>query len=73
MTRATRLLNLFFVLAATCLITGCEPSPPSKEELGRVVFKESEVPGAEETYTVPERLRSLKTDETEQKGRRPGE
>jgi len=65
MTRVVRLLNLFFVLAAASLIAGCDPPPPSSEELGRIVFSESEVPGANEAYTVPKRIEELKADENE--------
>jgi hypothetical protein len=72
MTRAARFLSLFFVLAAASLITGCDPSPPSREELGRIVFSESEVPGADETYTLPERLRAITSEAKDEKGP-PGE
>jgi hypothetical protein len=72
MPRTTKLLQLFSLSAAACLIAGCEPSPPSPQELGRIVFKESEVPGADETYELPERIRNAEPA-AEPPRRMPGE
>ncbi|HWB09042.1 MAG TPA: hypothetical protein VG826_07455 [Pirellulales bacterium] len=73
MKRVINLLSLFGILAATCLITGCEPSPPSREELGRIVFSQSEVPGNSNTYVLPEHLRDFKAKEETDHQHPPGE
>jgi hypothetical protein len=76
MRRTTRLLYLFSLLAPACLISGCEPPPPSREELGRIVFSESEVPGADDTYQLPEHLRKAQEEaqknQSEDQRRLPG-
>jgi hypothetical protein len=48
---------------AVLISNGCEPAPPSRQELGRIVFNESEVPGTDKPYIVPEYLRELAPDE----------
>lgn len=47
------------ILCFICLplLSGCEAEPPSREELGRIVFSPSEVPGADKPYTLPDYLR----------------
>jgi hypothetical protein len=72
MRHTTKLLPLFSLFATACLIAGCEPPPPSPQELGRIVFNESEVPGANETYELPERIRNAQPAE-EPPRRMPGE
>ena len=67
----TKLLYLLFLFATACLTTGCGPSPPSRQELGRIVFIESEVPGADEPYELPERIRNAKP--AEERRRMPGD
>ncbi len=44
------------MLAAVYLVsvTGCAPSPPKPEQLGRVVYSPSQVPGLDEPYKLPE-------------------
>ena len=59
MRRTTRLLYLFSLFAPACLIAGCDPPPPSQEELGRIVFKEQEVPGFNESYELPLRVQKV--------------
>jgi hypothetical protein len=60
--RKTNKLLSYIPLSAVCLISGCGPVPPSSEELGQVVFKESEVPGADRPYVLPKYLQELKTN-----------
>jgi hypothetical protein len=73
MKRTISPLNLFVILVTTCLTTGCEPAAPSKEELGRIVFSESEVPGANDIYIVPERLRDVQAGGNTDQKPLPGE
>ncbi|HEX7378135.1 MAG TPA: hypothetical protein VF278_13540 [Pirellulales bacterium] len=47
--------TLFFL--STAMLFGCGAQPPSREELGRIAFKASEVPGADDAYSLPEYLR----------------
>jgi hypothetical protein len=55
-----------------CLLCGCEGKPPSREELGTLVFDEAKVPGADKPYTLPEYLqKALPAPEPER--RKPGE
>jgi hypothetical protein len=54
MHRTLPLLLMFFLP----LLSGCEAEPPSRQELGRIVFNPAEVPGADKPYTLPEYLRN---------------
>jgi hypothetical protein len=47
-------------------VSGCAPSPPKPEELGRVVYDPSEVPGMDKPYHPPE------LDELKKEGETPG-
>jgi hypothetical protein len=49
MRRATILATVFFLG-----VSGCAPSPPKPEELGRVVYDPAEVPGMDNPYRPPE-------------------
>lgn len=51
-------------LTVACVLCGCDAQRPAPQELGRIVFKESEVPGADQTYELPEHLQKLQDDET---------
>ncbi|HVC95353.1 MAG TPA: hypothetical protein VND64_16780 [Pirellulales bacterium] len=44
------------ILAAVFLVgvTGCTPSPPKPEELGRVIYDPAAVPGLDDPYRPPE-------------------
>lgn len=53
-----------------CILSGCEPAPPSREELGILVFDEAKVPGADKPYTLPEYLRKA-PPAPEPEGRKP--
>ena len=64
-------LSASFIVTA-CLLSGCEPAPPSREELGRIEFNPSKVPGADKPYTLPQYLRDAPPAE-EKEGRKPGE
>lgn len=61
------------LLSAVLLISGCEPAPPSRQELGRIVFNESDVPGADKPYVVPGYLLELAPDEAKKQQSTPGE
>lgn len=61
-----------FLLLSGCLLSGCEPMPPSREELGRIEFDESKVPGFDTPYSMPEYLRKAPPAE-EKEGRKPGD
>ena len=63
MPRATKHLGGLLLLAGACLLGGCDAKRPTPQELGRIVFKESEVPGADQPYELPEHLQKLQTDE----------
>lgn len=44
---------------AVCLLAialGCSPAPPSMEELGRIVYDPSQVPGFDRPYSLPHGL-----------------
>lgn len=62
---ANEIKNLGYplVFTAVLIISGCEPTPPGRQELGKIVFNESEVPGADKPYVVPEYLLELAPDE----------
>jgi hypothetical protein len=49
MRRMTILATVLFIG-----VSGCAPSPPKPEELGRVVYDPSEVPGMDKPYHPPE-------------------
>lgn len=75
MDRQKRLMHrtitlLFFICLP--LFCGCGAEPPSLEELGRIVFSASEVPGADEPYSLPEYLREAPAESDPLK-RAPGD
>lgn len=72
MSRKFQLAGCGVLLGLGGLIAGCDPPPPEPQELGRLVFRESEVPGADKPYVLPEYLRNLQPEETPD-GPRPGE
>ncbi len=59
MRRTTILATVFFMG-----VSGCTPSPPKPEELGRVVYDPAEVPGMDNPYRPPEldELKKLKKE-----------
>jgi hypothetical protein len=71
MTQTEKLLSVVLVLSG-CVLCGCEAEPPSREELGRIVYSESDVPGADKPYALPEYLRKA-PPAPEPEGRKPGE
>jgi hypothetical protein len=73
MTQTTTLLRHVSLFGIACLISGCDPAPPSRQELGRIVFNEADVPGADKPYVVPEYLLELKPNEQMNEQRPPGE
>ena len=53
--RACRLCNRWKMSAVLlACVAGCEPPPPSPEDLGRVVVDPGEVPGGQKPFTLPE-------------------
>jgi hypothetical protein len=63
MMRLMKLLGGSLLLVCAGLSCGCEPQKPSEQELGRIVFSESEVPGADRSYELPKPLQKTHTDE----------
>lgn len=66
MARTMKFFSGSVLLGCACLAGGCDPPPPNLQELGRIAFAESEVPGADQGYTMPERLRENTPDEAEE-------
>lgn len=50
-------MHRILVFLCVPFFSGCEAEPPSREELGRIVFSASDVPGADKPYSLPEYLR----------------
>ncbi|MGH7139326.1 MAG: hypothetical protein ACREHD_26575 [Pirellulales bacterium] len=71
MTQTEKLLSGVLVLSG-CLLGGCESQPPSPQELGRIVYREADVPGADKPYALPEYLRKA-PPAPEPEGRKPGD
>ncbi|HVX12553.1 MAG TPA: hypothetical protein VHC22_15335 [Pirellulales bacterium] len=66
MKRSAKFLLGLACLLGGCLLPGCEPEPPSRAELGRIEFDETRVPGADQTYTLPDYiLKATPTPEPE--------
>lgn len=64
---------LFLTLGCLAVVLcGCEAEPPGQKELGRIVFSESDVPGADRPYALPEYLRKA-PPAPEPEGRKPGD
>lgn len=61
------------LLSAVFITSGCEPAPPSPQELGRIVFNESEVPGADKPYVLPEYLLESAPDEAKKQPSTPAD
>jgi hypothetical protein len=73
MRRTNRLLSWTVLFGALSTISGCDPPPPKVQEMGKIVFRESDVPGNDRPYALPEHLRNLKGDERPDQGSPPGE
>lgn len=52
---------LFFL--SLSLLHGCDAAPPSRDDLGHIVFDTTEVPGADEAYSLPKHLRPTPAEE----------
>ncbi|HUY36556.1 MAG TPA: hypothetical protein VMV69_27720 [Pirellulales bacterium] len=67
MYRTTMLASLFLLS-----LTGCAPSPPKPEELGRVVYDPTQVPGMDKPYRAPERDKLPTSDKAPAPDKLPG-
>ncbi len=47
-------LSLSAFISLVPLLSGCEPAPPPREDLGNVVSGLPKVPGADKPYEMPE-------------------
>ena len=72
MNQRLRLFSSIALIFTACPLSGCDPAPPSREELGRIEFNPSKVPGADKPYTLPQYLRDAPPAE-EKEGRKPGD